>query len=42
LGELGSGEVLYFVADDGDAALVGGVQFQDAGAVKGGSEEGLG
>lgn len=42
MGELGSREILHFVADDADTALVGGVEFEDSGAVKGGPEEGFG
>lgn len=40
--ELGASEVLDFITDNSDASLVGGVQFEDAGAVEGGAEERFG
>lgn len=42
MGELSTSEVLDFFTDDADATLVGGVEFQDAGAVQRGAEEGFG
>lgn len=40
--ELGAREVLDLFAYDVDAAFVGGVEFEDAGAVEGWAEEGFG
>lgn len=39
--QLCAGKVLDFFADDADATLVGGVEFQDTGAVQRGAEEGF-
>lgn len=39
---MGACEVFDLFADDVDAAFVGGVEFEDAGAVEGWAEEGFG
>lgn len=40
--ELCSCEVFDLFADDADASFVGGVEFEDSGAVEGRAEEGFG
>lgn len=40
--ELCSSEILDLFSDDVDASFVGGIEFEDAGAVEGWAEEGFG